>query len=427
MCGAMVLAGPTWAQEPSAEVVSPEVLLQQAQAREAAQAYDEAIALYRRYLDHRPEDDEARAAIARVLSWQGNYGAAIALYEDILSRRPVDHDVRIARARVTAWQKQWRRAQALYEEVLRDEPTNQEAKRGLADVLWWRGQRLEALRLYEAVYAVTGEANLEARIRGIREELTALTPAQAQRAPVGSTTELPSIPFRDYYKLGYSHFTYTNRVPDERAGRVEVGKAIGAQTVVGRLDHVNRFGFQDTQVSGELYSPFWEKAWGYVAASAAVDADFLPGWMLGGELFQGLGALHRGLSFIEPSFGYRHMVFRAASIDLLTPGLTVYLPYDLWLTEKLYYVPDTGAMTLSSQLTWRPTDRVQVFASYGFGTAGERITATQDFTRVSSRITQGGLIVPISSLLSAEASVYYEDRSILYIRRGGTLNLIYHW
>ncbi|MER3424555.1 MAG: hypothetical protein C4293_16380, partial [Nitrospiraceae bacterium] len=165
----------------------------------------------------------------------------------------------------------------------------------------------------------------------------------------------------------------------------------------------------------------------YVAASAAVNPHFVPNWTLGGELFQGLGVIHKMLSFLEPSFGYRRMAFASADVDLLIPGLTVYLPHNVWLTEKVFYVPDTGAITLSSQLTWRPTDRVQLFASGGFGTSGERITAVQDFTRVSSRIIQGGITVPLSTRLSAETSIYYEDRGTLYIRRGGTFNLVFQW
>jgi len=39
----------------------------------------------------------------------------------------------------------------------------------------------------------------------------------------------------------------------------------------------------------------------------------------------------------------------------------------------------------------------------------------------------GGVIVPINERFSAEASGFYEDRDTLYVRRGGSVNLIYHW
>lgn len=402
-------------------------LLEQARAIEKTGRYDDAIALYQTYLNTHPDDDAARAGLARVLSWQGRYQEAVDLYQDILSRHPADLDVRTALARVKSWQKHFDESQALYEDILKEVPDDGEAKQGLADVFYWTRRFAHALRLYEEVYAVTQDPEVAKRIRAVKAELAGLGAPQKLRAPVGLGRPLPILPFRDYFKVGYSHFTYTNRVPDERNWRVEAGKALGAQTLVGRIETINRFGFHDTPLSGELYSPLWQRAWGYVAASAAVNPHFVPNWTLGGELFQGLGVIHKMLSFLEPSFGYRRMAFASADVDLLIPGLTVYLPHNVWLTEKVFYVPDTGAITLSSQLTWRPADRVQLFASGGFGTSGERITAVQDFTRVSSRIIQGGIIVPLSARLSAETSVYYEDRGVLYIRRGGTVNLVFQW
>src|SRR5262245_43465185 len=62
----------------------PQEVLAQARAFETAKQYDRAIASYRTYLALRPDDDEARGALARVLSWQGHYDEAVALYEDIL-------------------------------------------------------------------------------------------------------------------------------------------------------------------------------------------------------------------------------------------------------------------------------------------------------------------------------------------------------
>jgi YaiO family outer membrane protein len=130
---------------------------------------------------------------------------------------------------------------------------------------------------------------------------------------------------------------------------------------------------------------------------------------------------------LEVSFGYRRLSYKTDDIDLLMPGITVFLPFNLWITEKLYYVPDTGAMTLASRVTWRPTNRLQLFASGSFGTSGERIVATQDVARVSSRAFQGGITLPITERISLEATGYYEDRGTLYVRRGGSFSIIYHW
>jgi YaiO family outer membrane protein len=404
-------------------------LLSQAHDHEAARQYEQAAAVYRLYLAEHAEDDEVRAALARVLSWQNRYEEAVTLYEEILARHPADADIRVALARIQSWQKKFAEAQAGYRSVLRDDPDNREAKRGLADTLYWSGEYEDALRVYQDLFetATADDPVLTQRIDAVRDELAALTPAQLLRAPVGLARALPTLPFRDYLKLGYSHYTYTHSIPDEQNGLVEMAKSIGTRTLVGRVEPLNRFGLHDTVVSGELYSPLWEKAWGYIGGLATADSSFAPNWSLGGEVFQGLGKLHKMLSFLEPSVGYRHMEYRSASVDLLIPGLTVYLPYSFWITEKVYLIPETGATTLLSQLTWRPTDRLQCFMSGAFGTSSSQISATQDFAKVASYIIQGGMIVPLSARFSVEASGYYEDRSRSYVRRGGSINLIAHW
>ena len=398
-----------------------------ARAFEAAQQYEEAIAVYRAYLAKRSDDEEARAALARLLSSRGRYDEAVILYQDILTRHPVDLDVRLALGRVRSWQKRWDDARALYQDILNESPNNKEAERGLADVSYWSGDYAQALARYQRLYADTKDPEIEKRISNVKAELAQAVTVVSPRAPVGPPIRALKLPYRDYLKVGYSHFTYSSQIADERDWLLEAAKPFGDQTVIVRVEALNRFGLHDTPVSGEVYSPLWSKAWGYVGASGAVNPQFSPNWTVGTEVFQGLGVIHSGLSIFEASMGYRHLSFASVDIDLLIPGLTIYLPYNLWLTEKVYYIPETGAITLSSQLTWRATDRLQMFVAGSFGTSGERILSVQDFTRVTTRILQGGINFPVASRWSAEASLYYEDRETLFIRRGGGVNLIYHW
>jgi YaiO family outer membrane protein len=394
--------------------------LQEAKEFEQAQRYAEAAERYRRYLTEHPDDDEVRGSLARVLSWQEEYQEAEQLYRDILTRHPADQDIRAALARVLSWQKRFPEAQAIYEEVLLENPSNWEAERGLADVLLWSGRHKDALRHYEAVLAATHDPEVARRVEGLKAERSPV-------APVGGVAEVLRLPYRDYLKAGYSHFSYTKGLPDERDFLIEAAKPLGNKTFIARIEPLNRFGFHDTPVSAELYSPLWERAWGYIGGQATVNPSFAPNYSVVADLYQGLGTVYPRLSPLELSFGYRRLLYKKDNIDLLLPGFNLYLPFNVWLTEKLYYVPDTGSITLSSQVTWRPADRIQAYASYGFGTSGERIVATQDFIRVNSRIVQGGVIFPIARKLSGEANLYYEDRTTLYIRRGGTFNLIYHW
>jgi len=401
---------------------TPVQALETAQTFERRQEYPQAIVAYREYLRLHPENDEARGTLAKLLSWEGMYDEAISLYRDILTRHPLDLEVRTALARNLSWQKQFDEAQAIYDEVLREDPKNFDAKKGRADVAFWRGDRKKALSLYESIFAETKDPEVQRKIQSVKAELVA-----SLHAPIGQGLTGLRLPYRDYAKIGYGHYTYTNNRPDERNLLFEVAKPIGDQTLVVRVEPINRFGFTDTPVAAEYYSPLWQRAWGYVAAQGTMNPHFAPNYSFVGEVAQALGGLHSSLAPFEMSFGYRHLNYKTVDIDLFLPGVTVYLPLNLWLTEKVYIVPNTGAITLSSQLTWRPTDRLQLFASGSFGTSGERIIATQDFTRVASHTIQGGVIFPITDRFSAEAVGYYEDRGFLYIRRGGSLSLIYHW
>ena len=396
--------------------------LAEAQKLEADKQYAEAIAAYRIYLTERPDHDEARTALARLLAWEGNQAEAVVLYRDILSRHPADVDVRIALALVLSWQKQFGEARRIYEGVLLEDVRNWEARKGLADTTFWQGQGMEALALYEALYAEHPDPEVGQQIKAVKAELAA-----SPRAPVGHDVGGLRLPYRDYAKIGYGHYSYTKGIPDERNVLVEAGTSLGDKTLIARVEALNRFGFHDTPVSAEFYSPLWSRAWGYVGAQGTVNPNFAPNYSAVGEIFQGLGAVHSTFSFLELSFGYRHLQFKKDGIDLQLPGLTVYFPYNVWLTEKIYFVPDTGSITLQSQLTWRPQKRLQFFASGSFGTSGERIVAAQDFARVPSRMFEGGATFPLTDRLSMEASGYYEDRGALYVRRGGLINLIVHW
>ena len=383
---------------------------------------EDALTVYREGLRASPGHDELRAAVARLLSWQGAHAEAAGLYREVLARHPEDQDIRVALAQVLSWQKQFDEAGRLYREVLQAEPTQIEARRGLAEVAHWRGDRSEALERYEALLAETHDPAIEQRIHAVQSELLV-----SPRASVGQGLTGLRLPYRDYAKIGYGHYSYTKNQPDERDLLFEIAKPFGNQTLVLRVEPINRFGFHDTPFSAEFYSPLWQRAWGYVAAQGTVNPNFSPNYSFIGEVAQGLGGVHASLAPIELSFGYRRLNYKQDDIDLLMPGLTVFLPFNLWLTEKVYFIPNTGAVTLASQLTWRPTERLQFFASGSFGTSGERIVAAQDFTRVGSRTIQGGVTFPINERFSAEAAGYYEDRGFLYVRRGGNFNLIYHW
>ena len=78
--------------------------------------------------------------------------------------------------------------------------------------------------------------------------------------------------------------------------------------------------------------------------------------------------------------------------------------------QKPYSFPENDSCSVSSTLTWRATDQLQMFVSGTFGPAAERLCALQDFTRSDTHVLQGGVMFPLTRRVSAEVWGYYEDR-----------------
>jgi len=421
--------GTAFAQNAQSSAGSSAELLAQAQAAEKAGQHEQAIALYHQYLSLRPDDDVARTALALVLAYNSQFADATAVYKDILTRYPHDLDVQIALARVYSWQKQYAAAQRVYEQVLQESPSYTDAKQGLADTLFWNGEDTAALRLYEEVHAAAPTDELAQRIALIKTRIATLTsqPSEITQTVRNSVDEEDSSASRDHVSIGYSHFRYSNSISDERIWQFQAVKHIGGQTFVGQIESIDRFGKHDTVFSGEIYSSFWNKAWGDLAFSFSPNPQFSSQWTLGGDISQGLGVLHPLLQRLELSCGYRHMSFASTQVDLLSPGITIYLPYSVWLTEQVYMVPKTGSRSLASHLDWQPADRWLTFISGSFGQSVERPTAAQDIAKVNTLRLAGGLKFPLTRRITGEISYQYEDREKRYSREGGALNLTYSW
>jgi tetratricopeptide (TPR) repeat protein len=135
--------------------------------------FDEATALYRRYIVMEPRDAEGRLALARTLAWQGQYAPAIATYDSLIAGNQRSRDAAISRAQTLAWAGRLTEALAAYKGWLRNNPNDRDASIEYARALAWNGQFDEAESTY-ARLAVTGNAAARkglARVIGWRGEL----------------------------------------------------------------------------------------------------------------------------------------------------------------------------------------------------------------------------------------------------------------
>jgi tetratricopeptide (TPR) repeat protein len=120
--------------------------------------FDEAIALYRRYVAVEPNYTEGRLSLARVIAWSGNYSAAIAIYDSVLTREPGNRGATLGRAQTLAWSEHLDQALAAYRQWTTAHPTDREAAIDYARTLAWNGQLGEAESRYTQL-AKTGNAN----------------------------------------------------------------------------------------------------------------------------------------------------------------------------------------------------------------------------------------------------------------------------
>jgi tetratricopeptide (TPR) repeat protein len=126
------------------------------QAREmvAARRGAEAIRLLDAELRERPQNDEARTLLARVLSWERQYERSLAEYRTLLERRGGDPMTRASYARVLSWSGRHEDAIREYRIAITADSTNLETRVGYARVLSWSGDLAGASAEYDRILAL---------------------------------------------------------------------------------------------------------------------------------------------------------------------------------------------------------------------------------------------------------------------------------
>jgi len=120
-----------------------------------AQRLPQARAALREWLAAHPEDDRARATLARVLTWQGQTDAALRLWRDLARRHPDDTDILLGLAQAHIQRGRWEAGLELLERVHRLAPDYLDAwrlhltaLRGKGDARAYRRLRRELRRRF---------------------------------------------------------------------------------------------------------------------------------------------------------------------------------------------------------------------------------------------------------------------------------------
>jgi tetratricopeptide (TPR) repeat protein len=156
--------------------------------------YERSLAEYRTLLERRGGDPMTRASYARVLSWSGRHEDAIREYRIAIAADSTNLETRVGYARVLSWSGDLAGASAEYDRILSLDPGMGEAWLGLASVSRWRGAATASERLVAQAEARGADRS------GIEEERNAVRRALNPSAGGGYTAsdERQYVPGGDY-------------------------------------------------------------------------------------------------------------------------------------------------------------------------------------------------------------------------------------
>lgn len=372
--------------------------------------HDEAISFYSRAASVSKDPDTIRRlddartsrsldAASRYLA-QKEYAKAEALLTELYKNSSDQYSSGIMLGKTLFAQRKYREAAALYRELEQRYPKEPDLT----------GLRVEAhilAREYKEAAAILRETPPAVHDYLAREREDLLYRSTDNRATVSGGL---------YGQSGRSSTTETDL-------SLAVSQRVNQYSLTAAIGSMSKYSLTDTQIGlgvgggkGEK-SPFsWD-----VAFSISPEARILPRTTAAAEVT-------RGFSGFEASLGYTRMDFKESSANIVVPGILWYIPSTaITLSERFYFVPETGGYSSLTTLNYEPDHRLRYFASLGAGTSAERISTNQDYQRlqtVSARIgTEYRYTVRYS--IGAEASI--EHRGNLYDRKGATLYMRYWW
>ncbi|MBZ0264138.1 tetratricopeptide repeat protein [bacterium] len=114
--------------------VDPKILLDFARYLASIGYSDRAIAMYDRYLQRAPNDNNARLEVAQQHAWKGSYEPSRTQLNDILAKDPSHVKARLLSADIYSWQGRDVEAYNEYKRVLRHDSDNSKAKKRAEEI-----------------------------------------------------------------------------------------------------------------------------------------------------------------------------------------------------------------------------------------------------------------------------------------------------
>lgn len=388
-----------------------------------------------------PNNIELKSILARLYRWQNKYDESIKLYKEVIQQNPNDQEIvaeynkfAIAKELIDLKESKNSLPAYQYEQKLTDFYNSGKDiyNGGYLLGMYYIEKRnyKKASEVFEELHKIYS-TDRDINILYIESLIESKNYAKAKLVYDNIEEEEISLINKDrgdisyrleknYFSIRGGLFQYSKGLPNEREFTLEMSQQLGDFTLVPKVSNINRFNLSDNQLGLDFYANLGDRRWGVVSASISPDAEFLPVWTAGAEVYQGLGNS-------EFSLGYTRMNFADTGVNIVKPGVRIYLPYNIAIEEKLNIVPETQSMLLLSTLNFEPNHKFRGFYTLGVGQLAERITSSQDIQKLNTYTHTIGLQYRFMPQLSLNSEFMYNYREGLYDVKGASIYTRYWW
>lgn len=348
---------------------------------------------------------------------------ALAVAEARLAAAPEDVEARAWRARLLSWTGKLPDAEAEYRRVLQAAPNDVDILLGLADVLAWQQRFAESLEFVERAAALDApaeeiEPRRERANRALKISVAELQPVEpaATQTRSATVTREPS-EFRNELRIG-ADFDLFNVAQDAQAYSADLRTRWNDKwsTVAGGIFQ-RRFGERPARFTGAVTYRLTSNDAFTIGGAAGRHG----GVVAKGETFfeygRGVRFSQRGfLRGMEATYRQQWYWFRDARTLALTPGALFYLPRDwMWSVQvtaarsRFSGTPAEWRPSGVTRLTFPSQRNVRPFVFFAVGT--ENFAQLDQVGRFSARTWGGGARWQINPRNDISGYALYQDRS----------------
>ncbi len=354
---------------------------------------------------------------------------AMALVEEQLERNPQDLEARAWRARLLSWKGDWPRAEVEYRSVLAAAPNDTDILLGLADVLIWQNKLQEALTVLERARSLSPQQR-EVLLRRARV-LTRLNRVQEARQQYRSLlswnagdTEaragLASLPdsYRHELRVGSDTDAFNFADTATAQGMILISRWNSRWITEVAFNSYQRFGAEAYLATGRVSRKLGANDWVAVGGGVGHDEDVIArrtALVEYGHAFAlGKTALVRGM---ELTVRHQWLWYSQSQVRAFTGSALLYLPRD-WTWSLTVTAARSSFPVVGTE--WQPSGNTRLSfplglpalrGTLGFALGTENFAKVDEIGRFSARTYSGGLRYQLTRTQDVGGYFAYQNRS----------------